>query len=319
MHRYRNHPLLLAVLFVLVLPAAARCADFGSPALFARFFGEKLHHPYALVRIDGIVGLGRLGTVKAVSQLTEIAEKASGFERLVALWALARIGTPDALAETGRQVERERSRLLEGSFYELAARTAFLAGLNPDESGLRLLDRALPKLYTEARKGNLEERLLAAWALYEIGTPVTAVTADETMATVANELDPEHGNFTRQLLFIRLVGPPATKFMAPKLKNLLRSYPFKPGLAPKRALTAFTLAFITAPEEPPTVRAFREKLARDLGKPLRDFEALENIRALGPFACTPGMVEKLRQKVGEETDEEERKLAGENLRRCDGG
>lgn len=306
------------MLFVLMLPTVARCAGYDSPALFERFFENKLNHGYSLVRVDGIVGLGRFGGAGAAAKLAEVSEQSSGFERLLALWALARTGTPEARAEIDSAADEERARLEEGSFYELAARTAFLAAYHSG-SAPHLFDRVLPPLYNRARRGDLEERLLAAWALYEIGSPVTAATADEAMAAAVAELDPGRGNYTRHLLLIRLVGPPAAESMTPKLKSLVRSHPFEPGLAPKRSLTAFTLAFIAYPKDLPVVAEFREKLGRDLEKPFRDFGALEDIRALGPFACTTGLVEKLRENVVEQRDDQERELAEENLRMCGSG
>lgn len=318
MRRLQLHPFLTPVLLLLLLlPATGQSREPDPELLLARHFQEKLDHRFPIIRTAGIVGLGHFETGESATRLAGIAREARGFERLLALWALARAAAPDFNDWLEGQAQDEWPRLLKGSFYEVAARMAFLASRGPDRSELRQLDRVLPQLYNAARNGKPEEKLLAAWALRAIGTGVTRATADAALAA-ARELDPGHAHYTRHLLFIRLLGPPAAKSLAPLLESLLLFHDFEPALVPKRALTAFTLAFITHPGEPPALATLREELRRDLDHPLRDFTALDAIRALGPFACTPGMVDALREKAAQETDENERELAAENLRMCGG-
>ena len=282
----------------------------------AAFYAADLHHSYFLPRVAALAGLGHLGAAAAdeVPAIGATLDQAPVFERLLGLWALARIGTADALKEAKAQAGMEKARLLEGKLAVQAARVAFLATLSRAEDRRTDLDQALPALYTAARKGSLEGRLLAAWALYAIGAPVTTEVADGAMRSAAVLLDPSHGNYTRHLALIRLVGPPAAPFMIGPLERIAREHDFGADLFGRRARTLFTLAVLTSPRHP-LVRDFRRELPARLHSFLDRSQALEETLILGPYACSPPLVDALKVIAGR-GDENDRKAAGRCLEIC---
>lgn len=168
----------------------------------ARHYEAKLEGSFWTVRIDGIRGLAHLGPAasQAVPALVERTAAPGAFEQLVALWALAEIDTAGETPILGERADLERQRLLEGDLREVTARTAFLAAVHDRQPPPRFLDRALPELYSAARgrrgKGR-GEALLAAWALYEVGSTVTRETADEGLRLAAEALAPEGAGYGR--------------------------------------------------------------------------------------------------------------------------
>ncbi len=309
--------ILKPVLFLLLLLPAILgpvAVSASSPTdRMAAFYAADLHHSYFLPRVAALAGLGHLGAAAAdeVPVIRATLDQAPVFERLLGLWALARIGTADALKEAKAQAGKEKARLLEG---KLAARVAFLATLSRAEDKRTDLDQALPALYTAARKGSLEDRLLAAWALYAIDTPVTTDVADGAMRSAAALLDPSHGNYTRHLTLIRLVGPPAVTFVTGRLERIAREHDFGADIFGRRALTLFTLAVLASPRQP-LVREFRRSLPARLHSFLDRSQALRETLILGPYACSPPLIDALKVIAGGE-DEDDGKAAGRCLEIC---
>jgi hypothetical protein len=308
-----------AGIFLLFFPLFFAPPALGAPSLNSRlaaFYASDLDHGYFLPRVQALAGLGHLGPEAAgeVSLILVRYKKAPPFEHLLALWALARIGTPEALSAAQAEAGAEEARLQRGSLAETAARVAYLAALPGKKSRRGKLDRALPQLYNAARNGNLEDRLLAAWALYGVDTPVTNEVADGSMRAAASRLDPGRGNYTRYLTLIRLVGLPGADFMTAKLVQIAEHHDFGADFFAKRARTVFTLAALTSAENP-QVEAFRQALSERLGSILDHSQALQDVLALGPYACTPQVVDKLRILAGKE-DESDRSRSRKGLQFC---
>lgn len=285
----------------------------------ARYYTDKLNNRFYGDRMDGITGLGHLGKAASGSVPTLIAKsktEQNNFYRLLALWSLAKTSTPDALSRSRSQAEKEKQHLLNGRFPEVAARTALLASIDRSDANLLKLNGSLPSLYNKARDGNLTEKLIASWALYEIGTPITKQAADRSMTAAAKTLSPDHGNYTRHLRYIRLVGSSAHRFFASKLRSLLKSYDFKIGLTPKRALTSYTLATITYPGENPVVNQFLKDINSRMDSMLDRDSALDDVEVLGPFACSQQVVENLRKIAGETGDQSDKEQAKKALGYC---
>lgn len=296
-------------------PAAAASSLEGR---LTAFYAADLDYGYFLPRIHASAGLGHLGSTAAgkVARIQELAREGSGLESLVALWALARIGTPEALAMAEARAAGEEERLLQGAPAEQAARVAFLAALPGGQTGRADLDRALPRLYNVARKGRESDKLLSVWALCEIGTPITIEVANEALRSVAARIDPGHGYFTRHSTFLRLIGPPAGKYLADRLVDIIRHHDFSADLFAKRAQTVLTLALVASPEHP-GVAAFRQELPLRLATRIDRSQALADMLALGPFACSSGTIAELQEIVGAR-DRSDREEARMGLQNCEG-
>ncbi|MDX1606416.1 MAG: hypothetical protein R3202_09500, partial [Candidatus Competibacterales bacterium] len=220
----------------MLLAAVTATADTGSrilppPDRLLRHHLEQLAHEYAGVRRRGWVGLERLGAQAkpAVPALLAQAARETGFLELLAYRILARIGTPSA-RRAARMQARAQPELLAGAFPVIAARVALIGALNPDRATLdratlRRLDPVLPVLYNTVRGGgHLDERLLAAWALYAIGTPVTRETAGRALPDIAAELHPLARRYAAALDLSPLLPPAALPPLTRRLKALLRDY-----------------------------------------------------------------------------------------------
>lgn len=281
-------------------------AELGRRQL-VRHFEAKLRHPYHAQRIDGLAGLAHLGqdAAEATPLLLVRASAGASFERLVAAWALVKTGGPADLPFLEQRAAEERQSLLTGRFPVTAARVAFLATAHRETSPPGFLDKALPALYNRARLGDTAERLLAAWALYQIDTAVTRDVADEALAEAAASLDPGHGSYSRHLLYLRLIGPRARTQVAPALRSLIQSGDFGDDVAARRAQTLATLATLYYPEAPDMLIPYRARLRQRLDHPLTDAGALRDLLVLGPYGCDPDITELLRARLRAANDHSE--------------
>lgn len=315
--RYSLLPGLLLMLSVSIYGVHAQPAP--SKGHLVRYFRQMLDNPFYGDRMDGIAGLGHMGSaasgaVPALIQKTT-AESVPEFYRLLAYWALARIDAPGVTETIQDALAGESGKEVSGDFNLIAARAAFLAaGKAPN----RTLDRYLPALYNHARSGDTSEKILAAWALLEIGTSVTEETALKALDAVSGELDPEHGNYTRHLRYLRLLGPrPGIDAVAGKLEELLVNHEFRLMLVSRKAQTAFTLAVLSYPEVPAALNRYREEVREKLSHSVFNNSALRDALALGPFACT-GPIENALAAIDRDPDEEddEREEARRALKTC---
>lgn len=263
-----------------------------------QYYKNKLQSNFYGDRLDGIAGLAHLGSEAsgAAGSLKELSRSdRNPFNRMAALWALAEIDSPQSREYLRERVQREETDLQRGRFPVVAARIALLATYDPSESMLRKLNDALPLLYNQTRGGRLSERLFALWALYQIGTPVTRETANRAMTEIANELSPDEPDYTVHLRHIRLIGTPAAAFFSGKLASLIENHDFKASLARPKALTAYTLAAISYPAKPEAVSGFQEDVARRLNEAFSGGAALQDVQALGPFACSESVISGLEE------------------------
>ena len=317
------------------LPPGATTAGAPPPteASLVRHFTSKLDHAWGGTRQDGMIGLGRLGAAAspAAPRLLEQVATEQGRLRLLGLWALARIGTPEALRTVRSEAATEARRLEPRGLFDedVAIRVALLAAA--DAPGFRdRIDAVLPALYTSARGAErLPERLAAAWALLEIGTPVTVETALRALSgrPVAAAvpaapviLDPEHSGYTTNLDWVRLTGPRAAEVFVPQLEDILEDHDFDRDLFGHRQQTAFTLARLVYPEPHPLVVEARDHLVRELDDVLTWSGALRALPHLGPYACSPATEQALRHVLRvEDEDDDEHARAVEALEMCSGG
>lgn len=305
--KFIGSTLLLLFSLLLFLGLSVNAQDAPTSDQLIRFYQNQLDNEFYGDRMDGIVGLGHLGKkASAAASLLVDHSKAeqNNFYRLLTLWALAEIGTYESFGRSRSEALKEKPQLLDEPFREIAARTVLIATVDQSSENMMDLNRALPKLYNAARNGeDLTEKLTALWALFEISTSVTIRTAEQAITPVTEELSPEHGNYTRHLRYIRLIGPSAQPSFADKLSQLLNSYEFSIGLVPKKALTVYTLAAISYPDEAPAVTQFRRNINERLNSVLTRGSALDDARALGPFVCSKDIVSSL-QNISETSNDE---------------
>lgn len=286
--------------------------------LLKRFYIDKLDDYYWLSRVDGISGLAHLlsGGQEEIPELVTHTETGSAFEQLVALWALARIKHPGNRELLRSRTSAETEKVGEGSFRELAARVAFLASYNRNRQMLQLLDRVLPDLYNAARSNDLEKQLLSAWALYEMDTPVTRETAGRALERASGALDPDHADYTRHLLFVRLTGSPAESFFSVKLSSIIKNHNFEGDLFSRKARTVRTLAELSYPKELRLLETFREQLADMLQHPLQDATALSHLITAGPFSCSESIRNILQKEMQKADDSKDRQELQKAMRIC---
>lgn len=248
-------PLLLAH------PAAACAPD--APAA-ARHYRAQLSGAAGFLRVfRPLTRLAELGPQdgEGVAQLRRMARQTGGPTRLLALWALARLAPDDPLI----QPAADAARGLAGSRnpYELAAAAAFLARTGAKAA---TIDRFLPPLYNrvralEAADGSLFRRAVLAWALYEIGTPVTGAMADQILQGFIDQPFAGRSLLTGIDVF-EIIGPHA-RAAVPLLVKIARgehdlsSYPYREDAA--RALM-----IIGGPQAQQAFADFIAGLRRDL-------------------------------------------------------
>lgn len=288
-----------------------------------RHHRAQLDASYWTARVDAIAGLGRLGPAAsaAVPSLAGRAKAESEFEQLLALWALARIDTARTTPVLRERLERERGRLLAGDFRDVAARAAFLAAAHGGDDLPRYLDRALPELYGGARGRRGVRRgqpLLAAWALHQYGSPVTRETAAGGLRLAADSLDPDDGAYTRQLLYARLVGPPAREVLSEPLRRILAAHDFGFDFDAGKGATAHTLAVLHFPEYPAEVVEYRELVASALGSPIADHSAMDALLTLGPHGCSARTPEGIEESLERAEDDADRERAHRAREMCEG-
>ncbi len=296
---------IISLATLLLLSAITSIPPSPDTSIQIQYYQHQLQSNFYGDRLDGISGLAHLGSdaSEAAESLQQLSQNdRNPFNRMAALWALAEIESPQSRAYLREQVRKEEGDLRQGRFPVVAARIGLLATHDPSESMLRKLNTALPLLYNRARGGKLSERLLAVWALYQISTPVTRETADEAMKEIANELSPEAPDYTVHLRHIRLVGPPAAAFFSGKLASLIENHNFTAGLARPKALTAYTLAAISYPDEPQAVSDFKQQAARRLNEAFSGGAALQDVQALRPFACSEPVISGLKEMAAEYHD-----------------
>lgn len=284
-----------------------------------RYYLARLDEAYVTGRIDGMAGLAHLGrSARDVAQeLENLTGGRSLFEQLIACWALATINAPQERSPVEQRASVERGRLSEGRFNEVAARVAFLAAFSrAGNKSTRFLDAVLPELYSRARGDDQEDRLLAAWALHEIGTTVTRETANRTLSLAAAGMDPGHGNYTRHLLYLRMIGPPARSYFTKKVSSIIKSYDFGGDIFSKRARTVRTLAVLHYPGEPDEVVRYRKRLSDRLDSPLTDDRAVDDLLAAGPFVCSEDIVNKLTMTMSGTDDASDRRSLEQALSVC---
>ena len=296
--------------FAQPVPSKERLVHFHRRGLNAAFYGD---------RMDAIAGLARMGNVsrEVVPELVNKIEsdRESPFYRMLAGWALARIGTSEARRAIRDMMWEEPDLRREArlDFPIFAARVAMLAAAQGEN---RNLDRYLPPLYNRSRTGNLTERILAGWALLEIGTPVTRETARRGLNEVSRKLDPEHGNYTRHLRYLRLLGAHAPDTVITRLAAILETHDFGISIARKRSLTAYTIATIAYPERPDVLERYLSEVAEELESVVFRGGALRDVVNLGPFACSDTVVNELRSIAVEASDDDDRAVASDALSVC---
>ena len=249
---------------------------------------QDLHHPYSPSRLDGFVALAYVETSaeEAIPDLEELTESDFPFERLLALWTLERIGTRQSRAIVESSIGDEPGRLDEGSIWNLAGRVAVFAARQRDGGEQRLLDPTLPRLYNAAARGErLDEKLVATWALYEIGTPVAVEVADAAVEEVASSLDLDVRDLSRLLSLVGLIGWRGVPTLGSRLEEMLVGGDWvtdeiRP--VPRRPQVARTLAQLSHPIEPESVRAFKQEIRERLSGVFDRSQALEEAMALGP-------------------------------------
>jgi hypothetical protein len=315
----RTSAFLVLFAYVLLVSLNATAQNSPSAKQLVQFYQEQINSKYYGDRMDAIVGLGHLGdeaSGMADRLIKQSRTEQNNFYRLLCLWSLAEIGTYDGFEWSQKQARFEKPELTNGSFREVAARTALLASTNRGGNNMSDINRSLSDLYNKARGGDLTEKLTSIWALFQLGTSVTISTAERAASSAAGELSAEHGNYTRHLRYIRLVGPQAHKFFADKLAALVGNHEFSTGLTPKRALTAYTLAVIAYPDETPAVEQFKKDINERLNSPLSRGSALDDASALGPFACSRDIVSSLRDISENSSDDSDREEAENVLSFC---
>jgi len=266
---------------------------------------DQLEHRYPVIQFNGIVGTARLGNeaVEAVPSLKDIVRKRESY---AALWGLAKIdlnGERDFLQEYAKKAEQQ---LLDGGFPEIAFHTAFLAAYYRGNRSPGFFNNVLPELYNSARGNDPGDRLLAAWALYEIDTDVTRERADGAIRDVASSLNPDDGMYTRLLTYIRLIGRPALPLVSNKLNTLIKNYDFGTDWASKKAQTVATLAALQYPDAPDVLASYQQELADALDSPLSDDTALSKLRLAGPYLCSDKAVTVLKKEIRSENDRSDR-------------
>lgn len=274
----------------------------------AGYYRQLLDAPFYGDRMDGIVGLAHMRKASSGAVPTLMEKVRSGsespFYRLLVFWSLARIQTPEAAKIVNERIAREIRKGPSGDFPVVAAKAAFLAA---GEVSTRTLDRYLPPLYNNARSGETSEKILAAWALLEIGTAVTRETAARALKSASEELDPGNARYTRHLRYLRLLGSQTGAEAAAvisKLEEILANHEFRLLLVSKKALTVQTLAVLSYPNVPEPVNRYRQEVREKLDHPIFNSSGLRDALALGPFACTGPIVNALTE-IAKDRDEEE--------------
>lgn len=319
---------------LLLLVILAGCQERSGPPLapfapddsqIVRFARQDLHHPFSPSRLDGFVALAYVETraAGAIPDLEELTESDFPFERLLAVWTLERIGTRQSRAIVDSSIGDEPGTLDEGSIWNLAGRVAILAARQRAGGGQRLLDPTLPRLYNAARGERLDEKLVAAWALYEIGTPGAMEVADKAVEEVASSLDPDVRDLSRLLSLVGLIGWRGVPTLGSRLEELLVGGDwalYEIGLVPRRAQVARALAQLSHPIEPESVRAFKQEIRQRLSSVLDRSQALEEAMALGPWACAPELLRGF-ESVAEASslDDEDRQAVATLLDLCSPG
>ena len=282
------------------------------------FYSDKLDHEFILTRVDGIAGLAHLenGITQPVSKLLELSKSDQSFEQLISSWVLAKISAGQYIERLNGQVSIEYDKLLEGTDAVFAARTAFLAVLEDEIASNQELNRSLPKLYNMARGSDTGSQLLAAWSLNAMGTKVTRETAAHGLEQAAASLDPDHGNYTRHLLYIRINGSTARPFFSDKLESIINEYDFGSDPFSKKAQTIYTLAAIQYPSKPKVLNEYRESLAKRLQNVLYHDIAVSDLLAAGPYACSDFITKTLETALLKIDDPDEREDIERALKMC---
>lgn len=143
---------------------------------------------------------------------------------------------------------------------------------------------------------------------------VAALAGQGHLGPAATLLAPSHGNYTRHLVLVRLVGPPAAPFVIGPLERIARGHDFGADLFGRYARTSFTLAVHASPRQP-LVREFRRVLPGRLHSFLDRSQALRETLVLGPYPCSPPLLSGLKVVAGR-GNEADRKTARRCLEVC---
>lgn len=188
-------------------PAAACPVD---PERFAAYYERELADRDGFFETHGpIRRLAYIGAAADSEEVRRLAAKGEGPVRTLALWAIARSAPDDPLVAAA--LDDAAGKAESRNFYQRLVSAALLA--RAEGVPKATIDRFLPALYNDARalseeEGEVFKRANLAWALYEIGAPVTREEAERIVARLLGDPFPERSPLTALDAF-EVIGPPA--------------------------------------------------------------------------------------------------------------